>query len=217
MLELERNKLRFYPIVDSFLWVKKLVQWGASSIQLRIKINHNSDDQNKKEFDLENEIKYSIAYCKQYQCQLFINDYWELALKYQAFGIHLGYEDSHEADMNAIQKAKIKFGLSTHDHHELNSALTFHPSYIALGPIFPTQTKIMRFTPQGISKIKEWREFIPKNIPLVAIGGIQLNHGSDIYSAGADSISVISDFKSSSHPENRVKSWIKLGKAYEYQ
>ncbi len=211
MLEPEKIKMRFYPIVDSFIWVKKLVQWGAASIQLRIKTNEYTLNNNEKNFDLENEIKFSIEYCKKYHCQLFINDYWELAIKYRAFGIHLGYEDSQEADIRAIQSKKIRMGLSTHDHNELNSALKLFPSYIALGPIFHTQTKIMRFAPQGISKIKEWRKVIPKNMILVAVGGIRLEHGLNIYSAGADSISVISDIKSSQYPKERIKSWIKLG------
>jgi thiamine-phosphate pyrophosphorylase len=213
MLELEKNKMRFYPIVDNFDWVKKLVQWGVKSIQLRIKINKDFLNHQEGGFYLENEIKSSIEYCKKHQCQLFINDYWELALKYQAFGIHLGYEDSHEADLKVLQNAKINLGLSTHDDNELGFALKLHPSYIALGPIFPTQTKIMRFAPQGISRITEWRNLIPANIPLVAIGGISLEHGLSIYSSGADSISVISDFKSSQHPEERVKNWIKIGES----
>ena len=211
MSALETNKIRFYPIVDSLDWVKKLVQWGAKSIQLRIKIENNLQNQGEGKLNLENEIKYSIEYCKKYQCKLFINDYWELALKYQAFGIHLGFEDSHEADLKEIRNSKIQFGLSTHDHNELNFALNMNPSYIALGPIFPTQTKVMRFSPQGINKIKLWREIIPKNIPLVAIGGIKLEQGKNIFMAGADIISVISDFKSAQNPEERVKDWIKLG------
>ncbi|BBH54361.1 thiamine phosphate synthase [Fluviispira sanaruensis] len=211
MLEIDKNKMRFYPIVDNFEWVRKLIQWGAKSIQLRIKINNNVPNNYEAGVYLENQIKSSIEYCKKHQCQLFINDYWELALKYKAFGIHLGYEDSHQADLMALQNAKINLGLSTHDYNELNFALKLNPSYIALGPIFPTQTKIMRFAPQGISRITEWRNLIPANIPLVAIGGISLEHGFSIYSAGADSISVISDFKSSQHPEGRVKNWIQIG------
>jgi thiamine-phosphate pyrophosphorylase len=70
----------------------------------------------------------------------------------------------------------------------------------------------MRFSPQGISKIKEWRNLIPENILLVAIGGIKLEDGISIYSAGADSISVIRNIRSSQYPKERIRSWLKLGK-----
>ncbi|KAB8029686.1 thiamine phosphate synthase [Fluviispira multicolorata] len=216
MLESEKNKMRFYPIVDNFYWVKKLVHWGVKSIQLRIKDNNNFKNNSVEKFDLETEIKLSIDYCKRHQCQLFINDYWEIALRHQAYGVHLGYEDSQSVDIKAIHNAKIKLGLSTHDYNELDFALKQSPSYVALGPIFPTQTKIMRFAPQGILRINEWRELIPRDILLVAIGGISLEHGLSIYSKGANSISVINDFKSAQDPEKQIKNWIKLGKIYEF-
>lgn len=209
MLNDEINKMKFYPIVDNFEWIKKLVSWNVQTIQLRIKNNPFLD---KTEMNhIESEIKNSIEYCKRKNCQLFINDHWELALKYNAFGIHLGYEDSFHADIPKIYKTKIKLGLSTHDDNELSHALKLNPSYIALGPIFPTKTKIMKFLPQGIEKITEWRKKIPKQIPLIAIGGIKLENSIQIYQSGADSISVIHDFLHATDPENRIKSWLKLG------
>ncbi|APJ05141.1 thiamine-phosphate diphosphorylase [Silvanigrella aquatica] len=198
--------MRFYPIVDSFEWVEKLVSWGVKTIQLRIKL-----EKNKSHFkNIENEIKCSIDYCKKFNCQLFINDYWEIAIQYDAFGIHLGYEDSQKADIEKIFKSNLKLGLSTHDEVELKHALQLNVSYIALGPIFPTQTKIMRFAPQGISKILIWKEKIPSSLPLVAIGGISLEHSPSLYEAGADSVAVISDFKFSENPHARIASWLKM-------
>ena len=54
----------------------------------------------------------------------------------------------------------MTLGLSTHDDEELENALRAKPDYIALGPIFPTTLKSMRFAPQGIPKITEWKRRI---------------------------------------------------------
>jgi len=83
------------------------------------------------------------------------------------------------------------------------------PDYIVLGPIFPTTLKSMRFAPQGIPKITEWKKRIG-DIPLVAIGGIKLEHASEIFAAGADSIAVVSDVTQNADPDARVRAWLGL-------
>ena len=102
-----------------------------------------------------------------------VNDYWRAAIVAGAKHLHLGQEDLVEADVGAIRDAGLTLGLSTHDDEELATALRHKPDYIALGPIFPTTLKSMRFAPQGHSKITEWKQRIG-DIPLVAIGGITL-------------------------------------------
>ena len=74
------------------------------------------------------------------------------------------------------------------------------PDYIALGPIFPTTLKSMRFAPQGIPKITEWKKRIG-DIPLVAIGGIKLEQAAEIFAAGADS----HRRRQRRHPERRPR------------
>ena len=81
------------------------------------------------------------------------------------------------------------------------------PDYIALGPIFPTTLKSMRFAPQGIPKITEWKKRIG-NIPLVAIGGIKFEQAAEIFAAGADSIAVVSDVTQNADPDARVRQWL---------
>ena len=78
------------------------------------------------------------------------------------------------------------------------------PDYIALGPIFPTTLKSMRFAPQGIPKITEWKKRIG-DIPLVAIGGIKFEQAAEIFAAGADSIAVVSDVTQNADPDARVR------------
>jgi len=101
----------------------------------------------------------------------------------------------------------LTLGISTHDDAELETALRADPDYIALGPIFPTTLKSMRFAPQGIAKITEWKKRIG-DIPLVAIGGIKLEKAAAIFSAGADSIAVVSDVTQNAEPDARVRQWL---------
>jgi thiamine-phosphate pyrophosphorylase len=104
-------------------------------------------------------------------------------------------------------KRLTALGVSTHDDAELDTALAANPDYVALGPIFFTTLKSMRFAPQGIAKITEWKKRIG-SIPLVAIGGIKLEHAAEIFAAGADSIAVVSDVTQNADPDARVRAWL---------
>jgi thiamine-phosphate pyrophosphorylase len=141
--------------------------------------------------------------------RLVVNDYWRAAIIAGARHLHLGQEDLAEADLKAIRAAGLSLGISTHDDQELETALAASPDYVALGPIFPTTLKSMRFAPQGIARITEWKKRIGK-IPLVAIGGIKLEQAREIFTAGADSIAVVSDITQNTDPDARVRAWLGL-------
>jgi thiamine-phosphate diphosphorylase len=176
------RKIGFYPIIDSFEWVAKLAPLGIQSIQLRIK---------DKPLDIiELEIIKSIKLAKQYNCQLFINDYWELAIKHHAFGIHLGQEDLVTADIKLIHQADIKLGISTHNDKEISRALSHDPYYLAYGPIYETTTKAMHYSPRGTNRLTYWVDAI--NLPIIAIGGINLQNIDDVLRTGVDGVAVIS-------------------------
>jgi thiamine-phosphate pyrophosphorylase len=139
--------------------------------------------------------------------KLVVNDYWRAAIDAGARHLHLGQEDLADADVDAIRRAGLTLGISTHDDAELANALRVKPDYVALGPIFFTTLKAMRFKPQGIPKITEWKKRIGA-IPLVAIGGIKLEHAPEIFAAGADSIAVVSDVSQNADPDARVRAWL---------
>src|SRR5262249_31500783 len=143
--------------------------------------------------------------------KLVVNDHWRAAIEARAQHVHLGQEDLIDADVQAIRAAGLTLGLSTHDDEELATALRAKPDYVALGPIFFTTLKSMRFAPQGIPKITEWKKRIGK-IPLVAIGGIKLEHVAEIFAAGADSIAVVSDVTQNADPDARVRAWLDVQK-----
>ena len=114
--------------------------------------------------------------------------------------VHLGQGDLDEADVLAVRKAGIRLGISTHDDAELVRALTFAPDYVALGPIYPTKLKAMAFAPQGLETIGVWKRRVGA-IPLVAIGGLDVERAKLCLAAGADVVSVVSDITLNPDPE----------------
>jgi len=190
---------RFYPVVDSVEWVARLTRLGVGTIQLRAK--------NLNEGEALQIVSDALNVTKGTATKLVVNDYWRAAIVAGAQHLHLGQEDLADADLNEIRKARLTLGISTHDDEELATALAAKPDYVALGPIFPTTLKSMRFAPQGIAKITEWKQRIG-NIPLVAIGGIKFEQSAEIFAAGADSIAVVSDVTQNADPDARVRQWL---------
>lgn len=189
----------FYPIVDSAAWVGRLVGAGASFIQLRIK--DATDDH------LRSETHHALTICRRSGAELVINDDWEIAIDAGADWVHLGQGDLDEADVLAVRKAGIRLGISTHDDAELARALSFSPDYVALGPIYPTKLKAMAFAPQGLETIGVWKRRIGA-IPLVAIGGLDVERAKLCLAAGADIVSVVTDITLNADPEQRASEWI---------
>jgi thiamine-phosphate pyrophosphorylase len=190
---------RFYPVVDSVAWVARLALLGVGTIQLRAK---NLDDAEALQT-----VTDALEMVRGTAAKLVVNDYWRAAIVAGAKHLHLGQEDLADADLKAIRDAGLTLGISTHDDAELETALRAEPDYIALGPIFPTTLKSMRFAPQGIPKISEWKKRVG-DIPLVAIGGIKLEQAPTIFAAGADSIAVVSDVTQNPDPDARVRAWL---------
>ena len=238
---------RFYPVVDDVAWVRRLVDLGVGTVQIRAK-------QLGRE-DATILITTALAAVRGSRTRLVVNDYWDAAIVAGAEHVHLAdsmgalahelhyadvsalyaavgegnvsaqavvrrvvdmhggtegaQEDLAEADVGAIRKAGMTLGISTHDEDELEAALSHDPHYVALGPIYPTTLKAMRFGPQGLERIGEWKRRVG-SIPLVAIGGITLELGPGVYAAGADSIAVVSDVTRHPDPDRRVRDWLDL-------
>jgi len=176
-------RLGLYPVVDSVAWIERLLAAGVKTIQLRIK--------DKQDDEVEADIVAAIALGRRYDARLFINDYWRLAIKHQAYGVHLGQEDLETTDLAAIRAAGLRLGVSTHDDMEIDVALAARPSYIALGHVFPTQTKQMPSAPQGLEQLARHIERLA-DYPTVAIGGISLERAAAVLATGVGSIAVVS-------------------------
>ena len=190
---------RFYPIFDNSEWLKRLLPLGIKLVQLRIK--DKSDDETRAE------IIKGKALCEQFDAQLVVNDYWQISIEEKCDFIHLGQEDLDIADIKAIRAAGIKIGLSTHDNDELDRALSYQPEYLALGPVYPTILKKMKWTEQGLDKVTEWKKLVG-DTPLVAIGGMSVERAQGAFDAGADIVSAVTDITLNDNPEARIKQWI---------
>jgi len=176
-------RLGLYPVVDSVAWIERLLAAGVKTIQLRIK--------DKQDDEVEADVVAAIALGRRYDARLFINDYWRLAIKHQAYGVHLGQEDLETTELEAIRAAGLRLGVSTHDDMEIDVALAARPSYIALGHVFPTQTKQMPSAPQGLEQLARHIDRLG-DYPTVAIGGISLERAPAVLATGVGSIAVVS-------------------------
>ena len=173
----DNTPLGIYPIVDRADKLLSLYECGITTAQLRIKDMEGEV--------LEKEVIEAIALSKQYKARFFLNDYWQLAIKYGAYGVHLGQEDIQEADIEAIHREGLRLGISSHTPKEIEIALGFAPSYLAIGPIFEPISKKMAYENVGIGRLAEWAAYV--DYPIVAIGGITQENIADVAATKAAS------------------------------
>ena len=196
----------FYPVVPDVSWIERLAPLGVETIQLRLK--------DAAPAEVDRQIRASMAICQRHGCQLIVNDYWEAAIAAGADFLHLGQEDLAAADLARIKAAGLKLGVSSHDHAELDIALAAKPDYIALGPIYETKLKVMKWAPQGLERIRDWKKRIG-TIPLCAIGGITPERAPGVLAAGADCVAVVTDFVTATDPDARVRQWVAWAKTVQ--
>ncbi len=189
----------FYPIFDSAAWLERLAPLGIRLAQLRVK--------DRPEAELRAEIRAAKTVCAAHDCRLIVNDYWRLAIEEGCDFVHLGQEDLDGADLDAVRAAGLMLGVSTHDEAELERALAAAPDYVALGPVWPTALKAMRFGPQGLARVGAWKRRIGA-LPLVAIGGLTVERAPAALAAGADILSAVTDIALNPDPEARVRAWL---------
>ena len=190
---------RFYPIFDDIAWLRRMLPLGIKLVQLRIK------DQPMD--GVKAQLAEARDLCRAHDAVLVVNDYWQLAIDLGCDWVHLGQEDLDMADVAAIRKAGLSLGISTHDNAELDRALAFEPDYVALGPIYPTILKKMKWEQQGVAKLGTWKQRIG-DIPLVAIGGMSIARAPGAFAAGADIVSAVTDITLNDDPKARVRAWL---------
>lgn len=199
--ELGVQKLGLYPVVGSLAWLEKLMPQGLEIIQLRLK--------NQTETQLRHAIQQAVELARQHpQCRLFINDHWQLAIEYGAYGVHLGQEDLQalsKAELQTIQQAGIRLGISTHGAYEFMLSQQIKPSYLAIGAIFPTRTKDMSGQIQGVDNLRHLLTLRnARNTPVVAIGGITLENADSVIATGVESIAVVTAITEAANPFEAV-------------
>ena len=185
----------FYPVVPTADWVQRLLGWGVRTIQLRAKATDHTMA------ELEREVRAAVEASRAVPgAQVFINDHWPLALDAGAYGVHLGQEDLDTADLKALRAAGIRLGLSTHTPAELARAHAVRPSYLAIGPIYPTTLKVMPYGPVGLERLKAWLPHAAP-YPVVAIGGISLERLPGVMACGVDGVAVVSAVTLAADPQ----------------
>ena len=192
---------RFYPIFDDVSWLRRALPLGVKLVQLRIK--------DRPEPDVRAQMREALALGRRHGALIVINDYWRIAIDEGAEWLHLGQEDLDEADMPAIRRAGLKLGLSTHDEAELDRALSQSPEYVALGPVYPTILKKMKWHEQGLERVSEWKRLVG-DVPLCAIGGMSVERALGAFEAGADLVAAVTDITLNDDPEARRQAWLEV-------
>ncbi|MDR5834982.1 thiamine phosphate synthase [Caballeronia sp. LZ034LL] len=180
------DRLGLYPVLPDAAWVERVLDLGVRTAQLRRKSTASDTPAVLRE-----QISLSVEAGRRHGAQLFINDHWREAIEAGAYGVHLGQEDVQTADLNAIARAGLRLGLSTHGYYEMLRALHFRPSYLALGAVFPTTTKVMPTKPQGLARLARYVQLLSGRVPLVAIGGIDARAMPGVLATGVGSGAVV--------------------------
>lgn len=165
---------------------------GADCIQLRSK-----DIDDEKFFALAVEF---AQICKAAGVLSIINDRADIAIAAGADGVHLGQNDLPIACARKLQSSPLIIGKSTHSTEQLQAACRENPTYVALGPVFATDTKPAA-EPVGLDYVRQATKILADTgIAYVAVGGITLDNVDDVLSAGAEAIAVCSAVTETAEP-----------------
>ena len=162
--------------------VEKLIAGGASFIQLREK--HTSP---KEFYDSAAAV---IRIAKASGAKIIINDRVDIAVSLKADGVHLGQDDLPPVKARKILGDDAIIGFSTHSVEQAIAASRLPVDYIAIGPVFRTNTKENPDAVVGLDGLRSVREAVGE-IPLVAIGGINIENMISVFGAGACSVAMI--------------------------
>jgi thiamine-phosphate pyrophosphorylase len=177
----------FYPVLDAdrvnaVEAAEALLEAGARILQFRHKSFFS-----RRAFEEASRIS---ELCRRAGAMFVVNDRADVAKLLDA-ALHLGQDDLAPADARRILPAPGIIGFSTHNEQQLLAGNLEPVDYLAIGPIFPTRSKLNPDPVVGLDRLRALRRLTPK--PLVAIGGITRESAPQVFEAGADSVAVISD------------------------
>ena len=195
-----------YPITDRQIsglshleQAKRFVRGGSRFIQLREK------DLGSHEF--YDAAAKTVEFASTSGTTIIINDRVDIAIAAGAAGVHLGQDDMPPEKVRALLGDKAVIGYSTHTIEQAKSAAVLPVDYIAIGPIFHTNTKADADAVVGLDGIRRVRDVIGE-LPLVAIGGININEIASVLEAGADSVAMIGAILGNGDIDLQIKSLI---------
>lgn len=177
----------FYFITDSALSLKGNVEDVRNAVQACVSaVQYRNKKGTLK--DMVAEAMVLKALCR--GVLFIVNDSLDVAVQTKADGLHIGKSDVAYAQARKILGSKKMIGVSVHNLKEALTAQEMGADYIGLGPIFATSTKEDAQTPCGVDMIYQVKHRC--TIPLVVIGGINLDNAKEVVAAGADCLCAIS-------------------------
>jgi len=139
---------------------------------------------------------------KDFNAVLIVNDYADIALAVDADGVHLGQDDLPIRETRKIMGSNKIIGISTHSLEQAKEAEKDGADYIGFGPVFHTVTKDVG-SPKGTDMLQEIKRHV--QIPVIAIGGINLENIKLVLDTGVDAVAVASAILSGDIIENTTR------------
>jgi thiamine-phosphate pyrophosphorylase len=182
---------RLYAILDAScfqhtealcLSAHELVAGGATLLQYRNKTG-NARQMLEQAIELKRSLGNSV--------KLIMNDRADLCVAAGFDGVHVGQDDLSPAGARTVIGNSLWLGVSTHNSKQLAVADQTTADYLAIGPVFATQSKANPDPVIGLEGVRQARGLTQK--PLVAIGGITRSNCRSVIETGADAVAVISD------------------------
>ncbi len=175
---------------------------GADTIQFRQK-----EGSTRKMIETAREMK---ALCSQADVVFIVNDRIDVALASEANGVHLGQDDFPIALARKYLGKDRIIGGSAATVEEAHSCLRAGADYIGFGPVYPTTSKDDAGPVSGNKVLNRVVE--ETQIPIIAIGGVDVSNTAEVLRAGAYGIAVISAVCCQDDPEGATRT---LRKAIE--
>ncbi|MDE0644954.1 MAG: thiamine phosphate synthase [Gammaproteobacteria bacterium] len=143
------------------------------------------------------------ALCESTQtCKLIINDDVNLARTIDAYGVHLG---SHDMDIKSARKIlgkQMVIGRTINTLEELDSQKDVSANYFGVGPVFGTKSKTNAASTLGLATLRRIVQNSP--IPIIAIGGIQLDNLEKVLDTGVTGVAVLSNIVLAKDPAEKT-------------
>ena len=195
---------RLYAITDASAGlshveqVEAFARGGARWVQVR--------DKRAAGRELYEIVVAALAVARPLGVKIVVNDRVDIALAAGADGAHVGQEDLPAEAAREILGLDRIVGVSTHTAEQAREAASLPVDYVAIGPVFATATKENPDAVVGLEGVRAARAVVP--MPLVAIGGITLEHAPEVIAAGADSVAVVSDLRVGGSLDARVREYL---------
>ena len=198
---------RLYVILDAALITSSerdcalsLAEAGVRLIQYR-----NKSASSRQYLDSSRELAEAL---RPRGVTFIVNDRPDVALLAGASGVHVGQDDLEVEQARLVAGSDKLVGVSTHNLEQFNKAAASSADYIAIGPLFSTNSKANPDAVVGLTFLRNVRGLTDK--PIVGIGGVSLDRAKSVIEAGADSVAVISGVLGSPNPSQSARQYLEV-------